>query len=132
MRDLVGKVINKIEMSDDTTVMVFTTDSGEKIAYLTEGDCCSYSWFSHITNLDTLLGQKVNEVVEREEFSKEEYEKAEKEGDYESLALYGYMLKTNKGTCDIEFRNDSNGYYGGWCERYHSLPDDLHEVKEDI
>lgn len=131
MKELIGKRINKVFMRDDT-MMVFETDTGEKIAYETFGDCCSYSWFAHITNLDALIGNIVNNVVEREEFTETEQKKAEAEGDYECLALYGYMLKTDKGTCDIEFRNGSNGYYGGWCELVTYKPNvDLKEVKED-
>ncbi len=120
MKELLGRTIKSVYKMGDTT-LVFKTDKG-LISYDTHGDCCSSSWFSNITGIKNLLGQKVNEVVEREEFSDDEIKKAEaeykKNNEYEaeSLALYGYLLKTDKGTCDIEFRNESNGYYGGWCE----------------
>lgn len=137
MKELIGKTIEKVELGNDTT-LVFTTSGGEKIAYYAEGDCCSSSWFSNITGIKNLLGQTVNEVVEREEFSEEEQKKAEEEykknNDYEPdvLALYGFMLKTDKGTCDVEFRNESNGYYGGYCELTESIPSKLKEITEDF
>lgn len=112
MKELVGKVITKVEMIGQDYIQ-FTTDTGEEIAYGAYGDCCSRSWFAHIDNLKALIGNKVNSVQDREMWTEEETKKAESEGSYDVLSLYGYLLKTDKGTCDIEFRNDSNGYYGG-------------------
>ncbi len=141
MKELLNKTITKVEIGRDNTLLVFVTDLEERIGYESEGDCCSVSWFSNITGLENLIGQEVLEVVAREEWTAGEQTDAEelykKEYGYEpeSLALYGWMLKTKKGTCDIEFRNESNGYYGGWCE-YHPRMDSFHdefvEVKEDF
>src|SRR6478752_3160857 len=111
MQELIDRKIIKVEMDGDE-ILVFTDSEGNKIAYETFGDCCSYSWFAHVTGLKNLLNQVVTEVTERQEFSEEDQKRAEAEGDYDCLALYGYIIKTKKGTCDIEFRNDSNGYYG--------------------
>lgn len=33
-----------------------------------------------------------------------------------SIAYYGIEIKTDKGTTRIIYRNESNGYYGGWCD----------------
>lgn len=143
MEELVGKIIQKIRLNENDTLMVFNTSIGERIAFQTEGDCCSSSWFSHISGLDTLIGNRINEVFPRNEFTEEEQAKAEAEGSYESLTLYGFLLITDKGTCDVEFRNDSNGYYGGWCEKtsfeekalnqeYQEGDLILREIKEDF
>lgn len=115
MQELKGRKILSYKLEEEGGRLTFVTDKGE-IVYETMGDCCSYSFFSDITGIDNLLGQVVNDVVERKEWSDEETKKAEAQGDYDSLSLYGYLIKTDKGTCDIEFRNDSNGYYGGWCD----------------
>ena len=32
------------------------------------------------------------------------------------VAYYGVKITTEHGRCTIDFRNDSNGYYGGWLE----------------
>lgn len=110
---MVGKTIKAVHMGEDNIYLVFETTDGEFHGYEAEGDCCSSSWFSHVTGLKNLVGEEIVSVEGRDEYTDEEYKEAEKEGDYESLALYGFMLKTKKGTCDIEMRNDSNGYYGG-------------------
>lgn len=133
---LVGKTIKEVMISGDGVYIVFVTEDGKEFGYGAEGDCCSSSWFSHITGLKNLIGQNVVAVSEREEFSKEEYEEAEKEGEYDVLELYGFTLKTNKGACDIEMRNDSNGYYGGMVYTLDrvtkDIKEDLKPVEEDI
>ncbi len=35
------------------------------------------------------------------------------EKEYDCLQFYGYKITTDKGDATIEFRNSSNGYYGG-------------------
>lgn len=137
MNELKNITITKVEIGEENTLLVFTgIDERSKLVhvnYQTNGDCCSTCWFSHITGIRNLLDQKVIGVVEREEFSDEEQKNAEAEGNYDSLDLYGYILKTEKGVCDIEFRNDSNGYYGGSCDKvnYPTLKE-LKEVTEDL
>lgn len=116
MEELKGKVIKKIELGEGETEVVFTDDGDMKYFFHANSDCCSSTWFCHITGVKNLLGQKVNMIVKREDFTDEEQKKAEAEGDYESLELYGYDIQTDKGIFFIEFRNDSNGYYGGSCD----------------
>ena len=42
---------------------------------------------------------------------------------YDVLQFYGFKITTTRGVCVIDFRNESNGYYGGelsWPnERYY-------------
>lgn len=116
MKKLIGKIIIKVEKTPEDDALVFTDGNGDKFYYQVYGECCSATWFAHIAGIKSLLGNKVNSVENKEEFTDEEQKKAEEEQeDYDVLNLYGILLKTDKGTCDIEFRNDSNGYYGGSC-----------------
>lgn len=115
MNEIIGHTIKNLSLEDGGENLVFTTEKGN-IIYTTYSECCSRSFFSDIEGLDNLLGEKVLSVTERQEWTDEETKKAESQGDYDSLSLYGYIIKTQKGTCDIEFRNDSNGYYGGSCD----------------
>jgi hypothetical protein len=44
-----------------------------------------------------------------------------------------HRIQTPKGVCVIEFRNSSNGYYGGSFEEgLASLEENLHPVTEDF
>ena len=119
MQELSGKIIKKIEISEDNESIVFTTKDKKEFAYDTYGDCCSYSWFAHISSLKSLLENLIIDVNDSKHLPTQE--EAEREPDqigkgFDSLALYGYDLYTEKGVCTIEFRNDSNGYYGGSCK----------------
>lgn len=50
------------------------------------------------------------------------------EKDYDSIEVYSYTIKTVAGYIDIIFRNESNGYYNGWCELINEniVPYDYH------
>lgn len=132
MKELIGKTIIKLEIGSDDTTLVFTDSLGNQYFYNSYGDCCSSTWFSHITGIHNFLGHEVNNTVEKEERDPTETEY--KEGQYDVLRIYGYTLETDKGRCDVEFRNDSNGYYGGSCDFGGSKgnTEGYREVKEDF
>lgn len=118
MQELAGKIIKKIEISDDQESIIFTTKDNQEIGYFTWGDCCSTSWFAHISGLKNLLDQEILSIDDSKYLStieKAETEIKQKEEYFDCLAIYGYDIYTKKGICTIEFRNDSNGYYGGGC-----------------
>ena len=94
MKQIIGKTILSYKLEEGGTILTFITDKGD-IVYETTGDCCSYSWFSDITGIDNLLNQVVNEVIERQEWTEEERKKAEAQGSYDCLSLYGYLITTN-------------------------------------
>src|SRR5947209_1085263 len=121
MKDLIGKIIKKILVSDNDEILVFDTSDG-MIAYETEGDCCSSTWFESITGVEALIGQVVTEqeTIEMPVPASREYK-----GDHyvDELQDYGEKLKTAKGVIDIVYRNSSNGYYGGNINRLTAVPD---------
>lgn len=128
MKKLKGCKIEKILISPDQDYLVFETDKGRQ-AYYADGDCCSRSWFSGITGVDALLGHTVGEI--------EAVPMSEVDSDpqYDCLKIYGIKLTTDAGRADVEFRNSSNGYYGGSCDpttldgldlsKYASITDDF-------
>jgi hypothetical protein len=59
-----------------------------------------------------MIGGTVQEIIVR--FEEDAPEDGKTRQDFDSL--YGYGVVTDKGEGDIEFRNSSNGYYGGWLE----------------
>ena len=113
MKELIGRQIREVRIGDAAQLLVFQVGTGryigrEFIAYRTEGDCCSETWFSAINGIEALIDQTVTDVIERETVEAPGTRQAED-------TLYGYTLVTATGHCDIEFRNSSNGYYGGSC-----------------
>ena len=109
---LVGRKIKKIR--GDSTKLVFELTDG-LFSVEAEGDCCSSSWFEHMTGVCFALDAVVTEVVPVETADITDCDDNRKE-EYpaESLQRYSYRVETTKGTFDIEMRNSSNGYYGGY------------------
>jgi len=113
MKELIGKKIVKVEIdSKQQHYLRFTTDTGEQLVYLADGDCCSESWFYSVSGLDCLLGQIVTAVEQINMGEIAEDGKSRQESD----ELYSVKLTTGRGVADVEFRNSSNGYYGGNVE----------------
>lgn len=129
--NIIGKVIRKLEINEDKTAVRFTFDDG--VAYLVvSGDCCSESWIEHFSGVDNLLRHTIKEIVEKELGSVMPTRQ-------ESDALYSVEFKTDGYSFSgIEFRNSSNGYYGGMAELYSTYSQRgekeryWHELKEDF
>lgn len=105
IKDLEGKTIKELVINSEKTTIGFILDNGKTLWANAVGDCCS---FEHVNGVDALIGQTINKVVERE------MPEAEGEHGDEVVQYYGWTFETNKGRCDLEMRNRSNGYYGGW------------------
>lgn len=112
---LVGKTIQKIKIAADDMAIMFVCDDGEHIARC-DADCCSHTW---IENVDiNVLGFPctVLEVVDLDLPEEEE----EWDGNGEYIQFYGLKIVTDRGAIELDYRNSSNGYYGGSL----SWPDD--------
>jgi len=112
--DLVGKLIKGIYINKSSLdVLEFETDAGPML-YVAEGDCCSESWFADV-DCDNLIGGTVTSVKEIDGLPNELVDCFTRQ---EVDRVYGYKIKTDIGEGDIIFRNSSNGYYGGWCQKW--------------
>ena len=111
MRELLGRTVRGLYIDDDESYLLFDTPSGT-VAYRTFADCCSDTWFADILGVRGLLGRRVSRVVQLDLSS---LTAAEGDGRtrQEVDEVYGWRLCTDVGTCEIIFRNSSNGYYGG-------------------
>lgn len=136
MKELIGHRIYKVELSEDATVLAFTLEDGAKIYYVTDGDCCSETWFPSINGIDNIVvsrGQTrdktITKVIDRPMIDHLESTRQKED------VLYGFFILCNYGGCEIEFRNASNGYYGGSCNVVKKLNEDklnLKVVKADF
>lgn len=138
MKELIGKTITKIEIDKDNQHYICFTDSeGNAWCYHAEGDCCSESWFYHILGFSG-TPVKVLNVAEVEMPNGYTYVvnhdgKSRQEEDQ----IYGYKLTVEGNSwqrhIDVEFRNSSNGYYGGWLSLIDAIPGtvNMQDVKED-
>ena len=129
-RDLVGRTINKIFMSHEYLQL---DTSGGTFVYTVEGDCCSVSYFYDFYGVEKLL--KGNPVVSVKEIELDEPTDADaRRGDV--VRAYGFEIVTEdpelgEVTSVFSFRNDSNGYYGGWMSFTDARPSYLKELTTD-
>jgi hypothetical protein len=107
---LIGLVIQAVELSPDKETLTLFGAGGVPLGRLvTTGDCCSHSWIEHVEGEEHLLGQPIRRV-------EEVYLSRQDHPEFDCLQSYSFKIWTDRGICDIEFRNSSNGYYGGEIE----------------
>lgn len=105
---LIGKTIKEIKIADDKKAVLFITDCGEIIAK-TDADCCSETW---VENIELPFKGFPALVIAAEDIDMPEKEHPE-DIDRDVMAYYGFKISTDKGDIVIDYRNESNGYYGG-------------------
>ena len=105
---LAGKTLAGVKVSDDKTILTFDFENGESVSYSAEGDCCSNSWIEHITVPPDVAGSEITAWADQPmgSFNK----------DWETIQVYQTSFLTAKGEIIVEYRNSSNGYYGGWLQ----------------
>lgn len=112
---LIGKTISSIKIADDKEAILFVTQDGEVIARC-DADCCSNTWIEHVELPALGLPAKVIAVDNLDLPGSDD-----NHPDYDCLQVYGCKITTDKGQIVIDYRNSSNGYYGGdlvWPDDY--------------
>ena len=104
---LIGKRIVAVWLADDQKALRFDVGGGEPIIVRADGDCCSSTWIESLDTPDLLIGGVVASVDDLDMPDRGQPD------EYEVIAYYGCKVTTDKGACVIDYRNESNGYYGG-------------------
>lgn len=106
-KSLVGKTIKKIELFNDQRGVEFVTDTGTVTAFCV-GECCSQTWVENINMAARGLPAKVIDV---ENIPMPNLGAIPNR---DVVIYYGLQITTDRGHIVIDYRNDSNGYYGGY------------------
>lgn len=106
--ELIGKTIVAVYLATDKKAMRFDVEGADPIIARVDGDCCSSTWIESIDAPDALLG-----TVHLAEDIPMPHRAAADDSDGEVIAYYGFRIATERGACVIDYRNESNGYYGG-------------------
>lgn len=118
---MIGKKIQDINILDHGRQVYVLMQDGSSKTYNAEGDCCSSSWIEHVEMPQDIVGATVlswdepalnpwdNHVCPDEI----DYRRA---CGHEYLAVYHTRFRTDRGDIVLEYRNDSNGYYGGYLQ----------------
>lgn len=110
---MIGKSIRDFTLTHIGDLLTLYCTDGMEIDIIPQGDCCSCTWIESIDTPDVLLGGTIRAVEDREMPSKGNVSGVRHHG-VEYVQYYGLAITTEKGMCVIDYRNDSNGYYGGW------------------
>ena len=117
---LVGKTVVSVEITTDDQALRFTCSDGTTQVAVCYAECCSHTWIEYVESPENLLGT----VRSVEDLTLKPGEDND-DGDYEQF--YGCKIYTDKGYCLIDYRNESNGYYGGdlqWGEDKYTPDED--------
>lgn len=106
---LIGKTITRVDIAADRQALRFVLTDGDLVVNV-DADCCSYSWVEHVEL--PALGFPAT-VFSVNDIDMPEGAASSFHADAEVLAFYGCKIVTDRGEMVIDYRNDSNGYYGG-------------------
>ncbi len=110
-KNLIGRKI--VEVRGDKYSIGFVMDDGAGgqlyQQYDACGDCCSNTWIEHVSGVPLVIGGIVQSVEDKGMG-------AHDDPVHDYLRTYRTSIITDKGQLDIEYRNASNGYYGGSLE----------------
>ena len=111
---LIGKEIVSFEMDGLGDWIRFHFDKGAPVRLEAYGDCCSRTWIESIDAPLALIGTVV--AVEEIEMPDLGSVGTPKHENVDSVRYYGLKITTSNGVAVLDYRNDSNGYYGGSLE----------------
>lgn len=114
---LLGKVIDSFELHKEGSFVRFNCAGGCVVEAHVEGDCCSEAWIETVDVPALGFPAKVLSIKDLElgEISADELAEDVKFPVelQEWVSYYGVKISTDRGDMLIDFRNTSNGYYGG-------------------
>lgn len=111
---IVGKTLTSVELASDKEAIRFTFGE-ETVVARCDADCCSHTWIEAVEMPAGGLPAKILAVSELDLPSQDT-------PDGDLIQFYGLKLTTDKGDLVLDYRNESNGYYGGglsWPGEYH-------------
>lgn len=103
---LIGQRIVDVYIGEGNEAIKFVLATGKEVIAVTDADCCSYTYIEHVEDVENLFGI-VTSVEDVGEICGADTD----DGNYRRF--YACKIYTEKGYCLIDYRNDSNGYYGG-------------------
>jgi hypothetical protein len=103
---LIGKEILDVVKTNEGIAILFPDNTAALFDVF--GDCCSHSWVEDINKPYDVQGAKITKFEDKQLFSRNIHGGERR--------YYSMDIETTEGTISVEFRNDSNGYYGGSLE----------------
>lgn len=110
---LVNRPLASVEAIEGNEALRFTFTDGTSLTYEAWGDCCSSTWIEHISIPADLYGSAIFDIVEPELPPHPAASLIPEDDRDETIQVYHTAFATDAGHILVEYRNSSNGYYGG-------------------
>lgn len=115
--NMTGRTLVSVSLENNKQTLVFKFTDGEK-RFGVEGDCCSESWIEHLELPGDVAGLEIIDILEAPVLDQTDNDSMNPVGElgreHECLQVYQTVFRTAKGDISVEYRNSSNGYYGGY------------------
>lgn len=110
IKHLLGKTITKITgMEEESSEIIFTLDTGEKLIMHHEQDCCETVYLESVVgDITDLIGSP---ILRADEETNTDLPLISDDRVDESCTWTFYKLATIKGYVDLRWYGESNGYY---------------------
>jgi hypothetical protein len=117
---ILNRPLKAVRLSSDKEKFILEFEDGTSKEYGVAGGCCSHSWIEHLELPP--MGTKGAQITAVEDGDGVAWDGhvCDKEVDYsracghDHLQVYQTIFRTTNGDIRLEYRNDSNGYYGGY------------------
>jgi hypothetical protein len=108
--NMIGKKLASVVLSDASGRVTFTFADGLERSFDVEGDCCSHSWIEYLEMPGDIAGATLLSVDDSAPIT-QSHDEHDDDGE---ISVYNTSFKTDRGEIVLEYRNSSNGYYGGY------------------
>ncbi len=108
-----GRKLRSVDVEAGQRKVMFEFQDGGKTLYEVAGDCCSYSWIEHLEAPKDINGATVLGAEDGGPITQDHPDHDDDHRDA-TIAVYNTYFHTDKGDIVLEYRNSSNGYYGGY------------------
>ncbi len=108
--ELVGQIVSELWLAPNKQYIQLQLQGHRVVAFYTEAECCSHSWIEHISGVAALIGQPIIAAGQLD------LPTPDQDPEVDFIQAYSSTLVTAHGLFELEFRNSSNGNYGGRLE----------------
>ncbi len=108
--NIIGRKLKAASLDSDKSSILFIFQDGFERRFGVEGECCSSSWIEHLEMPNDIDGAVLIAVNNGASITQDHNE----HDDGEDIKVYNTSFRTDRGEIVLEYRNSSNGYYGGY------------------
>jgi hypothetical protein len=108
--NMLNRKLAAVSLSADRQCITFVFEDGGTRSFGVEGDCCSSSWIEHLEIPENVAGAKLLSVEDSAPLT-QDHDDHDDDGE---ISVYNTAFRTDRGEVVLEYRNSSNGYYGGY------------------